>query len=311
MPLLHIKLAEEDNTLRVKASLQNTKKKFYIPLDEIKTKFHLIYKTLEHIKTKNETVFQESIHSLSKSILEPIKNFLNEADHICFSIQPEIVRCTFDLLEWKDKALFLQFPITYTVSNFSIITKPDLEIEDAVLVADKTCDPEGACKSLHNELSDSEFFKIENISVEEIVEKTDDISLLLISAHGDLSNNNTGTIGINKEKLKSSHLEEIDCSLVYFDSCQMGVNVKFLEAFSEEQSTQYYVAPIISNDAGDSSTKTIQFFFDELSKTKSPAGSLFYARKKLFKFYTEKGLSIIKVLNKSFPFRLYEFDMEE
>lgn len=134
--------------------------------------------------------------------------------------------------------------------------------------------------------------------------------LLLISGHGSLDGRE-GEIELDDESLTSEELSEISTTLTYFDSCQMGINWDFVDTFYEEGTTRYYLAPVISNDAGDSSTRTLQSFFEGIKEHGRPEKALFDTRKKLFEFYTTKGKKPVVVLNKSFPFRLYVFDNEE
>ncbi|MCB1179184.1 MAG: hypothetical protein KDK36_16500 [Leptospiraceae bacterium] len=310
MSILQLHVGLDDEEIRITANSESKEKSISLDYEKIKEKFELIYNILENLETKNEASFFETINELSNDIIYPFEDLLEKSDHINFYIDTELVRYAFDLLEITDKPLFLTHLITYTISDFEIEKEPELIIEDAVIIADKTCDPENAAKTLSENIENSLYKKMEDTEVEEIIEESDDVSLLLISAHGDLEDDNSGEISINDESLTGSELEDIDCSIVYFDSCQMGINTDFLEAFSEEGSTNYYLAPIISNDAGDSSTKTILWFFENLKDSENPAKALFETKKKLYQFYENKGLDKITVLNKAFPFRLYEFDIE-
>ncbi|MCP5496482.1 MAG: hypothetical protein H7A23_18200 [Leptospiraceae bacterium] len=311
MSLLQIKISQSEEELCIEASSASGTKEFTLPYEEIDDRFQFVYDCLEDLETKKADEFSKSIQYLSEKIIQPIKDLLEEVDHICFFIDTDFVCHAYDLLEANGKPLFLTHAITYTITDFEIDEDAEIEIEDGLIVSDKTCDPEKACKILHAKLTNCEYYEMEDISVEEIEEEADDVSLLLISAHGELDDDNSGEITINDESLTDDELENIDCTIVYFDSCQMGVNVDFLEVFSEEETTQYYMAPIISNDAGDSSTNTILWFFENLEKAKNPTKSLFATKKKLYQHYSEKKLDKITILNKAFPFRLYEFDVEE
>jgi hypothetical protein len=60
---------------------------------------------------------------------------------------------------------------------------------------------------------------------------------------------------MGEESLRSEHLSHLSPSLVYFDSCNLGVSAQFIQSF-RDRGTQFYVAPIMGNEAGESSTKT-------------------------------------------------------
>jgi hypothetical protein len=312
MSLTTIRIRVSNKNLNILAKSNLGKKEIDIPVNEINQYFETVYTCLEEIKDSKN--FLPAIKELSSKVIQPFANILEKTDHICFIIEPKIVRHLYDVLELNGKPLFLNYAITYIISEFEIDEEPEVVIEDAFIVSDVTCDPEKACKNLHSQISktgSSEYYEMEDISVEDITEGADDISLLLISSHGGFDDDESSEITINDESMTAEEMAELDCSIIYCDSCQMGVATDFLEAFAENESTQYYLAPVISNDAGDSSTLTIQWFFENLKKTRNPAQSLFATRKKLYQHYTAKKLSNIATLNKSFPFRLYEFECEE
>jgi hypothetical protein len=81
------------------------------------------------------------------------------------------------------------------------------------------------------------------------------VDILLISAHGDVQFANTDHMKMGEESLRSEHLSHLSPSLVYFDSCNLGVSAQFIQSF-RDRGTQFYVAPIMGNEAGESSTKT-------------------------------------------------------
>ncbi|MCE7983712.1 MAG: hypothetical protein DYG89_21265 [Caldilinea sp. CFX5] len=140
-----------------------------------------------------------------------------------------------------------------------------------------------------------------------------EVDAVIISAHGELEEGNYGALYLNEEELSAKLVGKLEAWVVYFDSCQQGVNMAYLDAFQEESDIQFYLAPIISNDAGDSSTRTMVWFFTAVLHHKQPIRALFDTRKRLFEFYDkQQKLDIVTTLNKAFPFRLYEFvDNEE
>jgi len=93
--------------------------------------------------------------------------------------------------------------------------------------------------------------------------------------------------------------------LAYFDSCRLGVSNRFLKAFTAIGSL-YYVAPILSNEAGNSYTKTMQWFLNHLGQGARPEIALFLTRKKLWETYSED--SFARHVWRSFPFRMYRLN---
>lgn len=278
--------------------------------EEVISKFKEIYDILEKIEKSQEKKLKDSIEFLSKKIIEPFANDLKKYDHICFVIDYDLVKASLDLLELDGKSLFLTHAIHYVMEEGTPEGKPEVEMGSALVVCDLTCDPEKAGEKVQELFEEAEYFLMQDTSVPEILKKSEDLNVLIVSAHGDIEEETSGSVGINSEYISSDEIDKVQTDLIYFDSCQQGINTDFLEVFQEECNTTYYTAPIISNDAGDSSTKTMTWFFEDLKKTKNPVISLWETRKKLYKTYKDKGLPLVTILNKSFPFRLYEFPEE-
>lgn len=211
------------------------------------------------------------------------------------------------MLELDGQPLFLRVPVSYVLDDEVSVFRGPLQLVTGLVIADLSADPEEACKTVHGSLPRTEYLRVEQASNESVTE-ADAMDLLLISAHGSLEDDNSGEIDLNGDSLTSDELAEIETTLVYFDSCGMGSNWDFVETFYDEGSTRYYLAPITSNDAGDSSTHTMVRFFKGLQNRQMPEVSLFETRQHLFAHYTGKNLDPIVVLNKAFPFRLYVFD---
>lgn len=308
--LFTISLDEDDVVLNLDSDEMEEETVLEGKKKEIISEFQTIYDILEANDKAKEKKLKESVSTLSKLFLSDFSDKLRDYDHICFVIGYEFVKCAFDLLEIDGKPLFLTHIIHYIMDEGEPETKPEIKLGSSLIVCDLTCDPEKAGEEVKKLFQESEYFKMEDTSVNEILEKSEDLDVLIVSAHGDIEDETSGSVGINEEYLTSDEMEKVSASLVYFDSCQQGINTDFLEVFQEECNVTYYTAPIISNDAGDSSTKTMTWFFEDLKKTGNPVNALFETRKKLYKTYKDKGLSHVVILSKAFPFRLYEFPEE-
>ena len=64
--------------------------------------------------------------------------------------------------------------------------------------------------------------------------------------------------------------------LVYLDSSQLGISESFIA--SARNGVRHFLAPLI-NEAGNSSTLMIRYFFGGLSQGRSPMDALFQARR--------------------------------
>ena len=65
----------------------------------------------------------------------------------------------------------------------------------------------------------------------------------------------------------------------------------------------YYHAPIIKNEAGESSTQTMRLFFQHLLSGQTPEQAMFLKRRVLWRLYASNDLR--QRLWRAFPFRVY------
>lgn len=278
---------------------------------QILERFRAIYNALETQDRRPANALPEHVAALSAALIEPFAGQLRNATSLRIVVPEELVQCAFDLLELDGKPLFLTLPVSYVLDDDVDEYEEREQLRTGLILADLTADPEKACEAVHRKLPQTEYFEMDEDSYEHL-ENLEACDLLLISGHGSLEDDGTGELALYDEDEEScvtdEEIAELETTLVYFDSCQMGVNWSFIETFYEEGSSRYYVAPVISNDAGDSSTRTMDWFFYGVLQHGNVAKALFDARSKLFAHYSRAGLSPITVLNKSFAFRLYEFD---
>ena len=238
-------------------------------------------------------------------MITPFEPLLSKCERIQFIIEPKLAKCTFDLLKYNEVPLFLQFEIVYCLEKIDL-GKSILDINNGLIISDSTADPENGCGSAHQLFTGTVYYKIENAS-DELIENQKDIDMILISAHGEVDDGFKGGIYITDLQLNPDVFLTANPKLVYIDACQQGINLSYVNALKENGRTRFYIAPIISNDAGDSSTKTIQWFFTKLKSSKDPVKALSYARRKLYSYYSyNTSCNKITVLNKSFPFRVYQ-----
>lgn len=270
--------------------------------------FDTIYDILQEVKTHKAAALTDALQPLSQQILAPFTAQMQKCSHVRFIVYEDLIRCAFDLLLFEGRYLFLQRSVCYQVTEGYGEDEPEIELGSALLIADLTADPEEACRQVAKLIPDAEYAKMEDADFGMIKAAAAEVDAVVISAHGELEEGNYGALYLNEEELSAKLVGKLEAWVVYFDSCQQGVNMTYLDAFQEESDIQFYLAPIISNDAGDSSTKTMVWFFTAVLQHKQPILALFDTRKRLFEFYDkQQKLDLVTTLNKAFPFRLYEF----
>ena len=76
---------------------------------------------------------------------------------------------------------------------------------------------------------------------------------VITSTHGTVSDEENDSMTLGAETLVPKNFAGISPKLVYFDSCGLGVSLEFIDVF-RQAGTLYYLGPIWSNEAGNSST---------------------------------------------------------
>ncbi len=264
-----------------------------------------IYDTIEAKASGKTKQLKAAVADLSANLISPAATLIQGTDHVNFIVDKALVRCPFDLLENSGQPLYLTHKITYTSAGYRAKNKAR-KSAGGLFIADPTTDPEDGLKLAAEKISGSKWLAVKDASLKRI-RSAGKYDTLVISAHGDLDNTNSGSMGINDEELDSDLFETVKTGLAYFDSCQMGVNWDFVETFQSERTAHYMLAPITSNDAGDSSTRTVMWFFEHLQESGDAAAALLKTRQLLHKQYTKERRNYVTILNKAFPFRLYEF----
>lgn len=313
MPVLYFYPELDDEDFYVGVSLEDDEDERTIEgeASAIVERFEAIYHALESQDRRAANALPEHVRALSAALIEPFAALFRRATSVRVVLPEELAQCAFDLLELDGKPLFLTLPVSYVLDDDVDEYEEREQLRTGLILADLTADPEKACEAVHRKLPQTKYYEMDEDSYDH-VDSLEACDLLLVSGHGSLEDDGSGELALYDEDEEScitdEEIAELETTLVYFDSCQMGVNWDFIGTFYEEGSSRYYVAPIISNDAGDSSTKTMDWFFSGVSQHGDMARALFDARTKLHAHYSREGLSPITVLNKSFAFRLYEFD---
>ena len=306
--LLTFQLSSNGNDINIEVE-NDINEKHSIILLEGKTRlindFNEIYWIIDNLKKSKIKKLDFKIDSLSRILITPFESLMSKCNRIRFIVEPELLKCTFDLLKFNDVPLFLQFEIVYCLQKTDFKNEL-LTISKGLIISDSTADPEDGCSYAHKLFPKTEYFRVEDAS-DELIEKQRDIDFILISAHGAVDDEFMGGIYISEKQLNANVFSKTNPQLVYIDACQQGINLSYIQALKNNGRTRFYIAPIISNDAGDSSTKTIQWFFIKLKSSKDTVTALSFAKRKLYSYYSyNTTYNKIKILNKSFPFRIYQ-----
>ena len=241
-----------------------------------------------------------------RKLFDPVQSYIEQCNEIEFVLADDVlIPCPFDLLFFQDEPLFVQKPIVYSFEPVGP-RKIDLKkISHALLISDETADPERAVLKVRKYINKSIYKDIAAISPADF-EKAGPVDLLLISAHGHIFADREDYMDFGEERLKAENLSNMKPKLVYFDSCFMGASADFIKLF-RSGGTDFYVASLVPNEAGNSSTKTMCLFFEALDLYHCPAYAMYLTRKQLYEHFSKNGTNFM-LFYRSFPFRVYRFN---
>lgn len=241
------------------------------------------------------------LEELGQAVLGPLDARIATASEIVIRVRSDRLLEPIDLLHWRGKPLWLQKPVVYELARHPVEARSwEPTLTTALLISDPTADPENAVGAVKGQWT-STYFKSKKIRPKKL-RNADPVDVLLVSAHGTATDEDENVEIGDGEEAYGEDFATVKPRLAYFDSCSMGSSPAFLKAF-RKAGTEYYLAPIVSNEAGGSSTHTIRAFFAALSKGRTPVEALFDARRSLSKRYAGPDL-----LYKAFVFRIYRLN---
>lgn len=278
---------------------------------EISKDFRQIYGILETGKDLDDK-FDARLTKLSQELFGSLRPAMRAASCIVFHIQPRFMHFTLDLLPIDDEPLFVQKPVAY---SFKPPAAPDRLAESdfsakprGLILRDPETDPQNAAGHVQKLYPTSQFQLIKNTTP--AVFEQANYDFLVISSHGSVrpvlgagDPHMDDSIRLGKEELNADELDTARFGLVYYDSCQLGLSKPFIDAASKG-GARYYLAPIISNESGNSSTWTMKYFFNDVHDGKTPMDAMFHARQKIYQDVEGKATPTERIFF-AYPFRLY------
>ena len=246
------------------------------------------------------------IHALltevGRDLYSPVEGWIERASAIEFVVAEESLAFPLDALYYSGKSLFLHKPVSYSMHEHLDIPLGVTNQWKGLLISHQTSDPERAVSAVKTLFPGSIYFDDSDVQPEDLrnIKAAD---FVLISGHGGPKDG----IDLEHVPIRPQTLVHMDPKLVYLDSCRLGLHRGFLERL-HQSGTRYYLAPILNNESGESSTKTIERFFGALREGESPPSALFMARKTLYEHYTSLGDDFNLVMIRAFPFRVYRLN---
>jgi hypothetical protein len=256
---------------------------------------------------RNTLVYKQSpsdsiVAALSNQFFGSINEQIRSANYLNFIIDDTLLIYPLDLLEYDGVPLFINKKIYYSFNELTFNNYQLTATSSGLILRDATADPENGCGLVNQLYEGSTSYDITDLNLSNF-EKFDRPDFFLISAHGMISDIHNGYIAMNQEAILPAHIASVNSDLIYFDSCNLGISKSFISA-AQQSGTKFLLAPIVKNQAGNSSTLTIKYFFEHLKSGLHPIDALYLARKSVYKQFDHPS-HIQNLLWYSFPFRIY------
>jgi hypothetical protein len=234
------------------------------------------------------------------------RGHLASARHVVFEINWSMLKWPLDLLYFKKQPLFLTKEVSYRVGSAVSASQSTISrASRGLLISDVTADPQRAIFDIAQYFPRADRLDVGDVNRRRLSSMTT-IDFLAISAHGHIDAGPADSIRLHGEEwIVPQDLARLKPKLVYFDSCRLGISAEFLRAL-QEVGTKAVLAPVLSNEAGNSSTETISVVFREVSSGRKLPAALFAARTRLYETYRQDDVATR--LWRAYPFRLYNFN---
>lgn len=268
--------------------------------------FYRMYQILER-RLSNDDELDEINHGLSDTFIAPIQASVDRCSEVVVVLDGVPLETPFDLLKFRGKPLFLQKPVSYQLSSEMKAAVALKKPWSAFVVSDVSADPERGCQAVKDasEAPDGvEYRDVTEVTLNSLRREAPR-DILVMSVHGVVGKGNQDRMKLGEETVLPSDFESLRPRLVYFDSCRLGVSKAFIDQF-RDLGTLYFIAPILSNEAGESSTHTLRMFFTEIGRGATPEVAMFRTKTMLAQRY-ESDTEVMR-LWRALPFRIYRLN---
>ena len=220
-----------------------------------------------------------------RKILTPFADQIRKASRLRVHVPEHLIKIAIDALEFEGEPLYVRLPIVYTVTHEIIPAGTTLSATSVgLLISDRTADPERAVFDVAKLFPRSVVHDVEDVD-EAKLESLAQFDFAIISAHGRAGYQGWDSIAMSDQfDLPPGTLARMRPQLVYLDSCNLGISLQYLREL-RGAGTKYVLAPIISNEAGHSSTLTMTTFFREFINGQDPVAALHTAKVRAYKTY--------------------------
>ena len=225
-----------------------------------------------------------------RQILTPFAHQIRKASRLRIHVPEHLIKIAVDALEFEGVPLYVRLPIVYTVDQEITPARTTLNASSVgLMISDHTADPDRAVFDVGKLFPRSMVHDVEDVDPAKL-ETLGQVDFAIISAHGRAGYEGRDSIAMSDQSgLPPGVLARMRPQLVYFDSCNLGISLQYMHEL-RSAGTKYVLAPIISNEAGNSSTLTMTTFFEDFIKGRDPVTALHAARVRAYKMYGRGSL---------------------
>lgn len=284
--------------------------------------FRRVYDMLEENR-RLDARFDARMAILSHELFGPMLPGLRKAPCVIFQIEPASMHFALDLLPLDGVPLFVQKPVAFSFADAGgapVVQDQSAAAQAAtpaaglgphakgLILRDLETDPDDGTGEVQKLYPGSKFQLISGATPDMFARSRYDF--LLISGEGVVSptwgkpeKDENDAIGLGEDDMYPKDLQGAAFKLVYLDASQLAMSKAFIDA-ARRSGARHYVAPLISNEAGHSSTLTLRYFFGDLNKGVAPMDALYQTRRQLYKEF-EGRVNRTEQIYYAYPFRLY------
>lgn len=245
-----------------------------------------------------------SCRELGSEIWPDCLDAVRECDAIEVRASNGLLHVPIEMIFCGQVPVSVAVPVVWVYPSGRCAKRPFENASSAMIISDITADPDRACLSAAHGFDHVVY--VDDMSASDGVLRLGvSADVVLFSLHGTVSDSGSGRMQFGERSLRPNHVARLCPWLAYFDSCRMALGRNFLRALAECE-CGYCIAPFVSNEAGDSSTRAMLAFFEKLLAGMSPEVTMHHVREELWSHYS--SLPIAQRAWKALPFRIYRFD---
>jgi hypothetical protein len=238
---------------------------------------------------------------LGRTLLEPLALAIGQTGCIAVQLQPSLLDLPIELLQHRGRPLGVQRPIVVHLGAWHPPPSQPPACESAYFVSHRETDPDRACLAVARRFTRFTVHE-ERETTPRAIARLAPHDVVVCSLHGQVRPGPDDHMPMTVGPLRPKHLAGLRPRLVYLDACRLGLSAAWLEGL-RAIGTHTLIAPIASNEGGNSSTATMTGFFDHWLGGEPPAHALWHTRRDLWETY--KGDDAWYRLWRSSVFRAY------